>query len=134
MFRVRGNEACIRYNPWIFGKYFQENLMNTVPHEVAHFIVHEVYGLQRIRPHGRQWQALMVQFGVDPRVTFDLDLTGIPQRRQRRYRYLCGCTEHALSSTRHRRVLAGTGRYQCRRCGQTLSAGREQQTVGSLFS
>ena len=43
MFKTIGTRRLIRYNPWIFSKYFEENLRDTVPHEVAHFIVHEVY-------------------------------------------------------------------------------------------
>ena len=44
MFKLVGRRGWIRYNPWIFAKYFEENLRDTVPHEVAHFIVYELYG------------------------------------------------------------------------------------------
>ena len=78
MFKVVGKRSLIRYNPWIFGKYFEENLRDTVPHEVAHYIVHEVYPRRGIKPHGYQWKSLMAQFGADPGVTFELDLAGVP--------------------------------------------------------
>jgi len=123
MFKVVGRKRCIRYNPWIFGKFFEENLRDTVPHEVAHFIVHEVYGRRSVKPHGQQWQVLMARFGADAGVTFDLDLEGIPQRRQRTHPYHCGCRLHELSSTRHNRIVRGAGRYHCRYCdGQLLYA------------
>ncbi|MBA6412604.1 SprT-like domain-containing protein [Parahaliea sp. F7430] len=116
MFRVAGQRRWIRYNPWIFSKFFEENLANTVPHEVAHYIVDVLYTRHRIRPHGPQWREVMRVFGAEPEVTFSLDLSGVPQRRQQRHHYHCGCQDHALSTTRHHRVLKGLGRYHCRRC------------------
>ena len=123
MFKMVGRQRCIRYNPWIFAKYFDENLSDTVPHEVAHYIVHEVYGRRRIKPHGPQWQALMSQFGADAGVTFNMDLAGIPQRSQKTHPYRCDCRTHDVSTTRHNRVKRGSGRYQCRFCdGQLVYA------------
>lgn len=124
MFKVDGRRRWIRYNPWIFAKYFSENLRDTVPHEVAHYIVHEVFGLRNVKPHGEEWQALMVLFDANPEVTFRLDLEGVPRRRQRTHAYRCDCREHEVSSTRHNRVVRGTGRYHCRYCdGELVYAG-----------
>ena len=120
MFKLVGRRGWIRYNPWIFAKYFDENLHGTVPHEVAHYIVHELYGTRGIKPHGPQWRAVMEHFGADPGVTFDLDLEGIPQRQQRTHPYRCGCRIHDVSSTRHNRVTQGVGSYRCRLCGDDL--------------
>lgn len=120
MFRAYGREREIRYNPWIFAKYWEVNVEGTVPHEVAHYIVHEVYGPGRVRPHGQEWQALMHYFGADPEVTFKLDLDDIPQRRQRTHPYRCGCRDHEVSTTRHNRMLRGQGQYLCRYCNGRL--------------
>ena len=119
MFRVHGRERVIRYNPWIFAKYFEENLHDTVAHEVAHYIVHEVFG-HRAKAHGEEWQALMVCFGANPSATFDLDLSDIPQRRQATHPYHCGCQLHEISTTRHNRIRRGKGRYHCRYCDGEL--------------
>jgi SprT protein len=120
MFKVIGKRRVIRYNPWIFAKYFEENLRDTVPHEVAHFIVHELYPRRRIKPHGAQWQELMACFGADAGVTFDRDLDGVPQRSQRTYPYFCGCQMHAVSTTRHNRVQRRRMRYHCLSCDGLL--------------
>ena len=119
MFKADGDDCLIRYNPWIFAKYYQENLVDTVPHEVAHYIVHLTRGRRRVKPHGPEWQALMEAFGVDPSVTFNLDLSGIPQRRQRTHAYRCACRDHDVSTTRHRRIERGTV-YLCRYCNENL--------------
>ncbi|MBN7796270.1 SprT-like domain-containing protein [Parahaliea mediterranea] len=116
MFRADGRNSWIRYNPWIFAKYYRENLEGTVPHEVAHYIVHALYGARRVKPHGSQWRLVMQLFEADPEVTFDRDLSGVPQRRQRTHPYQCPCREHSLSTTRHNRVQRGQGRYHCRYC------------------
>ncbi len=120
MFRAAGRRREIRYNPWIFAKYWEVNIASTVPHEVAHYIVHEVYGPGRVKPHGQEWQALMHYFEADPEVTFKLDLADIPQRRQRTHPYRCDCRDHAVSTTRHNRMLKGKGQYLCRYCNGRL--------------
>ncbi len=95
-------------------------MRDTVPHEVAHYIVHEVYPRRATKPHGHQWKSLMAQFDADAGVTFALDLDGVPQRRQSSHRYHCGCRIHEVSSTRHNRAQRGTARYLCRFCNDSL--------------
>ena len=116
MFQVKNRSSRIRYNPWLFAKYYEENLTGTVPHEVAHYVVHCLYGLDRVKPHGQEWLAVMTAFDADPSVTGDFDLTGIPTRTQRRFRYHCGCREHEITTRRHNVIQAGRGRYECRLC------------------
>lgn len=120
MFKTIGARRFIRYNPWIFAKYFTENLRDTVPHEVAHFVVHETYPRRGTKPHGPEWQDLMLRFGVDPQVTFDMDLEGVPQRRQARHRYHCGCQLHEVSTTRHNRMQKRRMKYHCVTCNGAL--------------
>jgi len=95
---------------------FEENLAGTVPHEVAHYAIDQAYGLRRVKPHGIEWQALMAKLGADAGVTFDLNLDGIPRRRQARHRYYCPCQLHQVSTTRHNRVQRGKGVYHCVSC------------------
>jgi SprT protein len=123
MYKVFGKRRWIRYNPWIFAKYYDINLRDTVPHEVAHFVVDDVYN-KHAKPHGQEWQALMALFDSDPCVTFNLDLSGIPKRQQRTHTYRCHCDTHEVSTTRHNRVLRGRGIYYCKNCdGKLLYAG-----------
>lgn len=122
MFRAAGRDCWIRYNPWIFAKYFEENLQGTVPHEVAHYVVHAMHRRRRaVKPHGVEWRAVMDAFGADPGVTFQLDLAGIPQRRQRTHTYRCDCRTHQLSTTRHNRIQRDGVWYHCRYCSGPLT-------------
>ena len=119
-YRVLRGDAMIRYNPFIFARYFEDNLNETVPHEVAHFVVDQLWGLRRVRAHGAEWQSVMRALGAEPRATACYDLTGLPVRRQRRFAYRCACNTHQLTTCRHNRVQRGQARYHCRQCGQPL--------------
>ena len=116
----RRHECLIRYNPWVFAADLAHHRLDTVAHEVAHYIVHLLH--PGARPHGQEWKALMRRFGATPRACSPYDLTGVPLRRQHRHPYHCACPGrlHTLSTTRHRRILQGT-RYLCRECGTGLT-------------
>ncbi|MEE9493806.1 MAG: SprT-like domain-containing protein [Gammaproteobacteria bacterium] len=120
MYRVRNKFRLIRYNPFIFAKYYADNLATTVPHEVAHYVSDCLYGLKKIKPHGREWQQIMQHFGADASVTCQYDMTGIPVRRQRRISYICDCQQYDLSMLRHNRLMRGEAKYRCRLCGSAL--------------
>ncbi|MGH8547244.1 MAG: SprT-like domain-containing protein [Methylococcales bacterium] len=121
MYRIKRKQGQIRYNPFIFSKYFSDNLAVTVPHEVAHYITDAVYGLANIRPHGSEWKRLMAHFGADASRTCHYDLSGIPVRRIRRHAYVCGCSTHQLTSVRHNKVQRGAAHYFCRNCRTELT-------------
>lgn len=122
MYRVKGRQRLIRYNPWIFAKYFEDGLRVTVPHEVAHYLVDCLYGIRRVKPHGAEWRNIMDAFGVDSRATARFDLDGIPVRRERQFDYHCGCQPHRLGTRRHFKIQSGEARYLCRDCGNHLVA------------
>ena len=121
MYRVRAGERIIRYNAYIFAKYFDDNMAVTVPHEVAHYVTDRLYGLRNIRPHGREWKAVMRSLGADPSVTARYDLTGVPVRRQRRFSYRCECGTHQISTRGHNKIQRGQLNYLCRRCGSPIA-------------
>lgn len=110
----------IRLNPWLFAKYPEDSWCNTIPHEVAHYVSDCLYGLNRIKPHGKEWRQIMQDFGAEPTVRADYDLTGIPVRRTRRYAYACDCRQVELSSYRHAKIQRGLQVYHCRDCLQPL--------------
>ena len=120
MYRVQKGERVIRYNPYLFAKYFDDNLAVTVPHEVAHYITDMVYGLRHIRPHGREWRQLMAEFGAESSRTCNYDMEGIPQRVFQRFPYRCDCTRHDLTARRHNQIQDGKKLYYCRQCGSPL--------------
>ncbi|MCW8900782.1 MAG: SprT-like domain-containing protein [Gammaproteobacteria bacterium] len=120
MYRVKAGQRVIRYNPYIFSKYYDDNFSETIPHEVAHYVTDVLYGLRKIRPHGIEWKSVMQIFGVAPSRTASYDLSGLPVRNFQKHLYHCGCQNYELTSRRHNKILRGTGHYLCRDCGGKL--------------
>lgn len=127
MYIAKGSSRVIRYNPYIFSKYYDDNLKTTVPHEVAHYVVDMMYNAHRVRPHGAEWQRVMLAFGAEPKATGRYDLSGIPVRKCQRHRYHCDCSSHEISTTRHNRVLQGKARYYCRKCRTMLTPSQREK-------
>ncbi len=115
-------EREIRYNPFIFAKFYEDNFTTTIPHEVAHFITDIIYGLKNIKPHGKEWKAVMHDFDADASVTANYDLSGIPLKKQSKFTYVCECREHQLSTTRHNKIRNRRFQYYCKNCKQLLQA------------
>lgn len=120
MYRVKNGKRQIRYNPYIFAKYFNDNIAETVPHEVAHYVTDRLYGLRSVRPHGKEWASVMRGFGVEPKRTCQYDLDGVPVRVFKRVDYRCSCMTHQVTSRRHSQIERGHAQFACRRCGESI--------------
>jgi SprT protein len=96
-----------------------------VPHEVAHLIAHQLFGL-KIQPHGEEWQLIMR--GVYELPPNRCHSYAVQRRAVSRYIYSCSCPqgEFPFSAQRHAMVAKGR-RYYCRRCKVTLSYTGEQR-------
>jgi SprT protein len=116
----RRGRPLIRYNRQLLLENGERFLDRTLPHEVAHVVANRLFG-PHIRPHGAEWQAVMQLFGADSSRCHDYDTSRSNTRRLTRHPYRCGCREHALTSIRHNRILAGQV-YYCRTCGEALVA------------
>jgi len=121
MYVLKNKQRYLRFNPFIFSKYFDDSLATTVPHEVAHYVSDILFGFKNIRPHGKEWQAIMLTLGVEPKVTGNYDLSGIPLKRQRRFDYACGCMTHQLTTVRHNKIATGKAHYFCQKCNGQLN-------------
>lgn len=133
MYRVQGKHSFfgqykreIRYNPYIFSKYFDDNFNTTIPHEVAHYVSDIIYGLKNIKPHGKEWKSVMQAFNADASVTANYDLSGIPIKKQSLFTYQCHCREHQLTSIRHNKIIKRNTQYYCRKCKQSLRVKPEE--------
>lgn len=130
MYRVKAGQRVIRYNPYVFAKYYDDNFSETIPHEVAHYVTDMLFGLRKIRAHGGEWKSVMQVFGVAANRTANYDLSDLPVRKFKTYVYHCGCQNYDLTSRRHNKILRGTGHYMCRDCGGKLLFVKNQDKVG----
>ena len=119
MYRTNRHQRVIRYNPYIFAKYFEDSLESTVPHEVAHYITDIMFS--QIRPHGEEWREVMQAFGADASRICNYDLDGIPVRRYQHHAYHCSCMTHEITSRRHNKILKNKARYFCKKCHEELT-------------
>jgi len=125
-FRLRGRsagEACGRtwttnYNRDLLERYGEDFIREIVPHEVAHLVAPRVFG-RRVKPHGREWKAVMAFFGVPARVSHEFEAPPVPHLG--RFAYRCACRRrHWLTRRAHLRVRRGSHEYSCTACGETL--------------
>ena len=123
----------IRYNSFIFSKYYDDNVSITIPHEVAHYISDILYGLKNIKPHGKEWKAIMQAFGANAAVTADYDLSGIPLKKQSLHTYQCHCRDHQLSAIRHNKIKKRHYRYYCNFCKQALQYKQQGNPVPEMI-
>ena len=121
-FCLRQGTLQLRFNSALFARFFEENLTQTVPHEVAHFLVyalHSKYGRKRVRPHGPEWQSMMRLLGAEPETRHSFSLDGIAVRREQRFAWNCDCRTHSITKRTHLRMLRGERRV-CITCGTLL--------------
>ena len=99
-------------------------------YEVAHYISDIIYGLKNIKPHGKEWKAIMQAFGANAAVTANYDLSGIPLKKQSLHTYQCRCREHQLSAIRHNKIKKRHYQYYCNLCKQILQYKQQKKACG----
>jgi len=112
--RLQLNE--LRFNPILLQENQSHFITHTVPHEVAHLLVYQIYG--RTKPHGKEWQQIMNQiFDLAAKTTHQYDISTV---KGKTFTYACHCTEHDLTIRRHNKIVRDNVKYICRFCKQSL--------------
>ena len=112
----------IQINYILLKENTEHYIKQTLGHEYAHLITHRLYKLNKFynRPttHGRDWKNVMRHIGLKPDRCHNYDLTNVEIKRQKRWKYYCGCAKrtHEISTTIHNRINKGR-KYRCRECG-----------------
>ena len=111
-------ENKLRFNNELYQKNTEDFLRQTVPHEVAHLVAHQMFG-DRIQPHGEEWQLIMR--GVYELPPLRCHNYEVKRRQVKRYIYRCPCVDGVFPFTAQRHGMVRQGRrYLCRRCKHTL--------------
>jgi len=110
----------IRVNPILLNENESYIVNQTVPHEMAHVVVHQFYearGIQ-VRGHGNEWKRVMRYFGLQPDRCHSLDTTTVRAiKGGSEYHFNCGCVGkvYKLSKNKYTRYANGMS-YRCRLC------------------
>jgi SprT protein len=101
----------------------EQILEQTVPHEVAHLIHHQLYPRDR-EWHGNRWKFIMREFGLTPDRCHTMPVK--PARKTRKFEYDCPCgaPHRNVGLNKHRKIQAGE-EYVCKYCRGLLINGRE---------
>lgn len=101
-------------------RYQRDMLEQTLPHELAHIVQHQVF--PHSRAHGREWSRIMGYLGLPAKRCHQYETVAVRQK-SRPYRYYCNCDEpHFVTITLHRRMQKGS-MYSCKRCKGRLVKG-----------
>lgn len=107
--------------------FYAENsdyLDQVVAHEVAHLVVWAMFTRNgvKVKPHGREWQGVMVAFGVVPDTRHNYSCENLTTKTGNTVPYTCGCTDkvHDIGVIRHANIMKHSKRFTCRQCRQVI--------------
>lgn len=111
-------------NDLLYGEHLEEMLRQTIPHEVAHIFVYQVW--PGVSGHGGEWRSVMRQLGLDPKRThrYKVQKARNREKMSRQFIFTCDCQEHKLTKIRYHRIMNEGKTYICKRCGATLEFAR----------
>lgn len=101
--------------------HLNDMLEDILPHELAHIISVDRWGIILGRGHKTAWKNTMTILGVEPKRCHSMNLTGVKTRKRKYFTYRCNCRTHEVSSIAHNRIKRGAV-YTCRFCKSHLNA------------
>jgi len=117
----RSGKTFLRINLKLLTENLDDFLKQTIPHEVSHLVVNwqARKKRQRPRPHGPEWQDVMLDCYVLQPARCHAYQTTPARFVPRNFLYRCDCREHRLTSIMHNRM---SRRYKalCKSCKTPL--------------
>jgi SprT protein len=122
---ANSSKNLIRINYVLLKENTEHFIKQTLGHEYAHLITDNLWLsdlISKPTAHGREWKKVMRQLGLPPDRCHSYDTTNSSTKKQRRWKYTCGCTgrPHMISTTIHNRIKGGR-KYRCQRCGKPIT-------------
>lgn len=120
--RARGKRH-LELNEDLLRQDTAEMLEQTLPHELAHLLVHQTCDYPT-KPHGKEWRHFMALLGCAPDVCHRMEQPNLKRKRQSRHVYQCDCRSHDLTTTRHNKHIVDGQTFICRSCkGELIYTG-----------
>jgi len=137
---ANGGKWELNFNETLLNENLEHFIKQTVGHEVAHLIDHDVYdshaprfcamtGRRKKRAsHGENWKRVMRVLGLDPKRCHSYDTTNSRQtrRKQDTFEYKCtGCEKvFPMGKIRHNKQQSGKASYRHCRGSKLLYVGQ----------
>ena len=127
-FATRAGEASwfqnkIRLSSQLWARMSQQDRYETAVHEAAHIIAHHLHPGKDIKPHGWEWQRVMVRCGVKPERCHKIDTSGLKGKRKR-YPAFCPCKTHMITMNIVNKMRRGQVRV-CKACRGQLTLDKD---------
>lgn len=119
---ANGSQWKVSFNAILLKENWEEYMNDTIPHEVAHLVVYELYGVEYRRTrtgrvqrisHGPRWKGVMRDFGCEPKRTHDMDVSNARQGKRTKTKYLYRCShcgaEITIGPKYHKDIQRGRG-------------------------
>lgn len=118
----KANARELWLNLELLNTEWDDMLNNTLPHELAHVVVRQVWGNEP-KGHGHEWQMIMRMLGLTPTRCHSYEYK--PARvHSRDHKYECDCRTYTGTSHRATKMASGWV-YVCSRCkGEVRYVGR----------
>lgn len=108
--RAHYHENKITLSPTLLKENTEIFLNTTIPHEIAHLITFQVFG---VTGHGPVWKRVMMSLGVkEIKRCHSYDTSSVGQKRQK-FVYVCSCNKFLFGVARHRKVQNDSAQYHC---------------------
>ena len=85
-------KRAVLVNEQLAYENFDDYLINTIGHEVAHIVAYQLCGL-RIKPHGYEWKGVMRILGLDPVRCHNYNTARSKRGGLGSYIYKCKCSK-----------------------------------------
>lgn len=122
---ARPVENVVRINPVYLNAHTDKYLATTLPHEVAHIAVYQVYhlhfGRRHTQAHGSEWRGMMAVLGIPADRCNHYDTPeGVQHGKPKaKFNYRCsGCHEIVVVGPKHHRSLQDGAEIYHRPCGR----------------
>ncbi len=122
---ANSGKGVIRINYVLLKENTEHFIKQTLGHEYAHLITDSLWLsnlISKPTAHGQGWKKVMRQLGLTPDRCHSYDTTNSSTKKQRRWKYTCGCIDrpHMISTTLHNRIRRGR-KYRCQRCKKPIT-------------
>jgi SprT protein len=117
--KISSKNYLIRLHAKLLDEFKAVYVKDVLTHEFAHAIQMELFA--KSKPHSLEWKNIMetlsgVKYTKRDKVSYNL----VKNRKYTTYLYRCPCSEHKLTSIRHKRVAKNMTVYVCKKCSGIL--------------